>query len=72
MGLKELSNAELASKFKELTNESAEDILEMSDKGLSTVNLKSLLHYAILLANETGAPEGQQLVEGNKVHITFV
>lgn len=48
MALEELSNAELASKFKDLTNESAEDILEMSIKNLSTINQKSLLHYTIL------------------------
>lgn len=47
MALEELSNAELASKFKDLTNESAEDILEMSGKDLS-INQKSLLHYTIL------------------------
>lgn len=47
MALEELSNAELASKFKDLTNESAEDILEMSGKNLS-INQKSLLHYTIL------------------------
>lgn len=48
MALEELSNAELASKFKDLNNESAEDILEMSGKDLSTINQKSLLHYTIL------------------------
>lgn len=57
MGIEELSNAELVNKFKELTNEAAEDILEMSSKGMSSVNLKTLLHYTILLANETGALE---------------
>lgn len=57
MGIEELSDAELANKFKELTNEAAEDILEMSSKGMSSVNLKTLLHYTILLANETGALE---------------
>lgn len=57
MGIEELSDAELANKFKKLTNEAAEDILEMSSKGMSSVNLKTLLHYTILLANETGALE---------------
>lgn len=57
MGIEELSDAELANKFKELTNEAAEDILEMSSKGMSSVNLKTLLHYTILLANETDALE---------------
>lgn len=57
MGIEELSDTELANKFKELTNEAAEDILEMSSKGMSSVNQKTLLHYTILLANETGALE---------------
>lgn len=57
MGIEELSDAELANQFKELTNEAAGDILEMSSKGMSSVNLKTLLHYTILLANETGALE---------------
>lgn len=57
MGIEELSDAELANQFKELTNEAAGDILEMSSKGMFSVNLKTLLHYTILLANETGALE---------------
>lgn len=57
MGIEIYSGAELANKFKELTNKAAEDILEMSSKVMSSVNLKTLLHYTILLANKTGALE---------------
>lgn len=57
MGIEIYLGAELANKFKELTNEAAEDILEMSSKVMSSVNLNTLLHYTILLANETGALE---------------
>ncbi|XP_062602975.1 uncharacterized protein LOC134264730 [Saccostrea cucullata] len=65
MPIEELSEGELAQKFKDLTSEKACDILEMAAKEISAENLRVLLHFTILHANETGAPDGQQLT-GNK------
>ena len=60
--LEDMSAEDLCAKFRELTKENEKDILEMAGvKDPSINNLRLLMHYTILGANEMGQPAGQLL-----------
>lgn len=59
--LEEMEIGQVVSAFQELTGESEKDCLEMAGKENTEGNLKCLLHFAIIQANEFGQPDGQNL-----------
>lgn len=59
--LEEMEIGQVISAFRELTGESEKDCLEMAGKENTERNLKCLLHFAIIQANELGQPNGQNL-----------
>ncbi|KAK3103081.1 hypothetical protein FSP39_016318 [Pinctada imbricata] len=59
--LDEMSRDDVISAFRELTGENEKEILEMAQKECTDGNLRLLLHFGIILANEIGEPTGQAL-----------
>ena len=59
--LDEMARDDVISSFRELTGENEKEILEMAGKECTDNNLRLLLHFSIILANEIGEPTGQTL-----------
>ncbi|XP_061181440.1 uncharacterized protein LOC133189995 [Saccostrea echinata] len=59
--MEDMPRGELISAFRELTGEDEKEILEMAQKEATEANLRHLLHYAIIQANEVGQPAAQTL-----------
>lgn len=59
--LEEMEIGQVVSAFREQTGDSEKDCLEMAGEENTEGNLKCLLHFAIIQANEFGQPYGQNL-----------
>ncbi|XP_033744137.1 uncharacterized protein LOC117330027 [Pecten maximus] len=60
----DLSMRDVEKYVNELTDESLSDLLELAGKNKEDISeARLLLHYLIVLANEKGQPQGQDLLE---------
>ncbi|XP_062583975.1 uncharacterized protein LOC134245733 [Saccostrea cucullata] len=59
--MEDMPRGELISAFRELTGEDEKEILDMAQKEATEANLRHLLHYTIIQANEVGQPASQTL-----------
>lgn len=57
----ELAQNELCKQFRDLTGEDEKEMLEMAGREINDNNLRLLLHFSIIYANENGHPEGQDM-----------
>lgn len=57
----EMSKEELVAAFREITGEDEVGMLDMAHKEASESNLRNLLHYTIVYANEVDQPAAQTL-----------
>ena len=68
--IEDLSVDELKSGFKDITGEDASEVLKMADKDVTVHSLRLAVHFAVLYANEAGAPKGQPLTESLDSEVT--
>jgi len=59
--LSKISVDELEAEFKKLTGESGKDVLMLAGKAFDLIELRLLMHSAIVYANSIGAPKGSAL-----------
>ena len=57
----DMALADLKQTFTTLTGESADDLLELLGQQVNEATLRRLLHVTIILCNEMGQPDGQDL-----------
>jgi len=62
---------DLKQTFTDLTGEEVGEVLQMAGRDVSANNMRLAMHFAVLYANEVGAPKGQPLSEETEVYIYF-
>ncbi|XP_048759254.2 uncharacterized protein LOC125668862 [Ostrea edulis] len=61
LSIEEMTRSEVISAFREITGEDEKEILELAQREVTDANLRHLLHFAIVHANEVGQPAAQNL-----------
>ena len=65
VSMETMEDQEIIDQFRELTGENEKEMIEMAGKEVESLRL--LAHYAVILANECGQPEGQELHREERV-----